>query len=173
MIKTIRLFLAVFALLLLAAIPARAAEAAAFFDQSLGDFKVELDDAIKAGKKGVLIMFEAEDCPYCRKMKTQVLNRDDIQGYYRKHFAIFAVDVLGSVTLTDFAGKSHTEKEFANSQRVRGTPTFIFIGPNGKEMARYIGATRDAKEFMELGRYVVEGHWKTMGFGLYYPASGR
>lgn len=152
---------------------AKAADAAQFFDQSLGDFKAELADGLKEGKKGMLVMFEAEDCPFCRMMKAQVLNRDEVQAYFHKHFAIVVVDVLGSVTITDFSGKGQTEKEFARSIKLRGTPTFIFYGPGGKEMTRYVGATRDAKEFMELGRYVAEGHWQKQGFGQFYPSSRR
>lgn len=152
---------------------AQAADAGKFFDQSFGDFKAELDSALKEGKKGVLIMFEAEDCPYCRKMKAQVLNRDDVQAYYHKHFTVFAVDVLGSIALTDFAGRNVTEKNYAIAEKLRGTPTFLFVGPGGKEMTRYIGATRDSKEFMELGRYVAEGHWQGKTFGEFYPDSRR
>lgn len=164
-----------FLLMFLALLPlsAKAADASQFFDQSLGDFKSELDDAMKAGKKGVLVMFEAEDCPFCRLMKAQVLSREDVQAYFRKNFVIVAVDVLGSVSITDFAGKSHTEKDFAKSIKLRGTPTFVFFGPGGKEMVRYVGATRDVKEFMELGRFVAEGHWQKQGFGQFYPASRR
>lgn len=154
-------------------LPAKAADASQFFDQSLGDFKAELADALKEGKKGMLVMFEAEDCPFCRMMKAQILNRGEVQAYFRKHFAVVAVDVLGSVTITDFAGKAQTEKEFARNIKLRGTPTFIFYGPGGKEMARYVGATKDVKEFMELGRYVAEGHWQKQGFGQFYPSSRR
>lgn len=162
-------------IILLTLLPLRAgaADASQLFDQSIGDFKAELADALKEGKKGVVIMFEAEDCPFCRRMKAQVLNREDVQAYYRKHFAIFAVDIFGSVTIADFAGKSYTEKEYAIAQKLRGTPTFLFIGAGGKEMTRYIGATRDAQEFMELGRYVAEGHWRSKGFGEFYPPSRR
>lgn len=148
--------------------PAAVADASGFFDPSLGDFQSELATVLKDGKLGVLLMFEAEGCPYCRKMKEQVLNRPEVQAYYRKHFAILAVDVVGSVRVTDFAGRGATEKNFAREQRVRGTPTFVFVGADGKEMARYTGATRDAREFMELGRFVVEGHWRKQDFPQFY-----
>jgi hypothetical protein len=75
---------------------------------------------------------------------------------------------VGSVTVTDFAGRSTTEKNFAREQRVRGTPTFLFVAADGKEMTRYTGATRDVREFMELGRYVVEGHWRKQDFQQFY-----
>jgi thioredoxin-related protein len=148
--------------------PVAVADASGFFDSSFGDFKAELATAAKDGKRGVLLMFEAEGCPYCRKMKEQVLNRSEVQTYYRKHFAIIGVDMLGSVTVTDFAGRSTTEKNFAREQRVRGTPTFLFVAADGKEMTRYTGATRDVREFMELGRYVVEGHWRKQDFQQFY-----
>ena len=36
-----------------------------FFDQKLGDFKSDLVTAKQEGKKGILVMFEQEDCPWC------------------------------------------------------------------------------------------------------------
>lgn len=142
---------------------------AAFFDTSLGDFAAELKTARQQGKLGVLLVFEAEACPYCRRMREQVLSQASVQQFFRSHFNIFAVDFLGSVTVTDFSGKELTEKDFARSQRIRGTPTFLFVGVDGKEMTRYTGATRDSGEFMALGRYVAEAHYSKMSFEQYYP----
>lgn len=158
-------------LLCLACFPhvAGANNADAFFDSSLGDYAAELKVAQQQGKRGVLLVFEAEGCPYCRRMREQVLSQLSAQQYFRAHFNIFAVDFLGSVTVTDFAGKDVTEKAFARALRIRGTPTFLFISVDGKEAARYTGATRDAAEFMALGRYVVEGHHEKMTFEQYYP----
>jgi len=140
-----------------------------FFDSGLGDFKAELAAAQKAGKRGVLLMFEADACPYCRRMRDQVLSRSDVQAYFHQHFAIYPVDVLGDVQITDFNGAEVSEKMFARSMRVRGTPTFVFVGLDGKELTRYSGATKDAKEFMQLGRYVAEGHYANQGFEQFYP----
>lgn len=146
-----------------------AAATETFFDQSLGDFQSELVSARKSGKRGVLLMFETEGCPFCRKMREQVLGQPEVLRFFRGHFAIFSVDLLGSVTVTDFAGQNMTEKNFARAQRVRGTPTFIFVGLDGKEMARFVGATRDAGEFLALGRYVADGYWRTRNFKQFFP----
>lgn len=148
-----------------------AADADAFFDASLGDFAAELKTAQQQGKLGVLLVFEAEGCPYCRRMREQVLNQPAVQQFYRRHFNIFAVDFLGSVGITDFTGKELAEKAFARALRVRGTPTFLFVAVDGREVARYTGATRDAEEFLALGRYVAEGHYAKATFEAYYPAS--
>jgi thioredoxin-related protein len=170
--KALRLVvLALILQLALAASIARAGEAASFFDHSLGDMRVELAGAVKDGKQGVLLMFEAEGCPFCRRMREQVLGQDEVQAYFRKHFAAFSIDTFGSIAVTDFAGRNFSEKDFARALGVRGTPTFLFVGADGREMARYVGATGDAREFLQLGRYVAEGHWRKMSFAEYFPAS--
>lgn len=148
-----------------------AADAEKFSDQSLGDFPAELKAAQLAGKKGVLLMFEIEDCPYCRKMRQQVLNRDDVQDYFRKHFAIFSADARGDFTITDFSGRETTEKAYARALKIRGMPSFLIFGLDGRELARYTGVARDGEEFMQLGRYVADEHYKTQSIEQYYRAS--
>jgi thioredoxin-related protein len=145
----------------------------AFFDQTLSDFRAELDSAKEAGKGGVLLMFEAEGCPYCRKMRTTILNREDVQNYYRRHFLVFSVDILGAIAVTDFAGKETTEKQFAHSLRVVATPTFLFVAPDGSELARYTGATHDAAEFLRIGEFVVDGHFKNQTIDAYLDAAAK
>ncbi|MCX8017065.1 MAG: thioredoxin family protein [Rhodocyclaceae bacterium] len=148
----------------------QAAAGDAFFDPSLGEFPAELKAAQKEGKAGLLLVFEAEGCPFCRRMREQVLSQPEVQRYFRRHFTIQAVDINGSVMVTDFSGKEVTEKAFALAYKVRGTPTFVFVGPEGQTMARHAGMTRDADEFLALGRYVVEGHWRKMSFEQYRQA---
>lgn len=152
---------------LLASATGRAAEADKFFDQSLGDFRVELESAKKAGKRGLMLMFEAEACPYCLKMRETILNQPEVQAYFRQHFLIFSVDMLGDVEIQDPAGRSWREKSYAKELRIRGTPTFVFIGSDGGILARYTGATKDVSEFMQLGHFVVDGFYKTQSFSEY------
>lgn len=146
---------------------AMASAADKFFDQSLGDFRFELESAKKSGKTGLLLMFEAEGCPYCLKMRETVLNQPEVQAYFRQHFRIFSVDMLGAIEIQDTAGRSWREKAYAQELRIRGTPTFVFIGSGGDVLARYSGATKDVGEFMRLGHYVAEGIYKTRSFPEY------
>jgi thioredoxin-related protein len=148
----------------LLAASAHAAPADAFFETSLGDFAAESKAAQQQGKAGILLMVEAEGCPYCRRMREQVLSQPAVQQYFKAHFLSFSIDMLGSVTVTDFAGKDVTEKDFARTLKIRGTPTFLFFSADGKEMARYTGATKGVDEFMALGHFVADGHWQKMTF---------
>jgi thioredoxin-related protein len=132
-----------------------------FFMSKLGDFKDELAAARQQGKQGVLIMFEMDDCPFCARMKANILNQSQVQDYFRKHFLIYDMDVKGDTPMVDFKGKETTEKAFALEQRARATPVFLFYDLDGNAVTRFTGATQTVDEFLLLGRYVVEGVYKT------------
>ena len=139
-----------------------------FFDQTLGDFREELANAREQGKQGVFIFFEMDECPFCHRMKENVLNQPAVQDYFKRHFLSFRVDIEGDVTITDFQGNEIAEKDFAfREHRVRATPVLQFFDLDGKPVARYTGATADAQEFLWLGEYVVEGVYKDMPFTKY------
>lgn len=146
-----------------------AAPGDAFFEKSLGDYAAELKAAKQQGKQGMLLVFEAEGCPFCHRMRENVLSRPEVQAFFHRHFTAYSVDILGSVTVTDFSGGEVTEKAFSRAFKIRATPTFLFLDLDGREIARYTGATRDAAEFMALGRYVTEGHWQRTSFAEFYP----
>lgn len=136
-----------------------------FFHESFGDLEEELATARGAGKFGVMIMFEVNDCPWCERMKRTVLNRVVVQDYFRSHFQVLMLNAEGDAPLTDFDGNEVSEKEFAlERNRVRATPTFLFFGPAGELAFRYTGTTKDPEEFILLGRYVAEGHYKNEKF---------
>ncbi len=138
-----------------------------FFHQSFGDLSDELQIAREEGKKGVFVMFDDKDCPWCQKMKTTVLNQKEVQDYYRKFFRIIRVDTNGDALITDFDGIETTEKDFAEKSRVRATPVIVFYDLQGKPINRYIGATRNVQEFMWMGEFVVDEHYKTQSFPIY------
>lgn len=146
------------------AVPAFAAETrdamTHFFEANTGDLREELADAKAAGKKAILFMYEQEGCPACLYMKQNVLNQVDVQSLYRKHFAIFTIDLFGAVPLKDFQGRALTEKSFAAAMKVRGTPTFAFHDLTGKEVTRIVGAVRDVNEFKRLAEFVAIGAYK-------------
>ncbi|MFN4148168.1 MAG: thioredoxin family protein [Rhodocyclaceae bacterium] len=135
-----------------------------FFAASLGDFAAELRTARQEGKRGILLVLEAEGCPFCKRMREQIMSRAEVKEFFHRHFNVFSLDVNGSVMITTPDGKEMSEKEFARHLKFKGTPTFVFFSVEGREMARYTGATRDAETFLSLGRFAAEGHWQRMSF---------
>lgn len=148
-------------------LPVHAAEIP-FFDETFGDFSEELKHAQAQGKAGVFIFFEMDECPFCHRMKTTVLNQQRVIEYYKKNFLQFSVDIEGDVEMTDFQGNAMPMKDFAFKQhRVRATPVLAFFDLQGKLVAKYTGATADADEFLLLGEYVVSGAYKNSNFTSY------
>jgi len=139
-----------------------------FFDETWGDFTEELKKAKAEGKKGVLLFFELDECPFCHRMKETVLNQPKVQEYFKKHFLNFSVDIEGDVEIVNFKGESKTQKDFAFKQnRVRATPVFAFYDLTGKKVVRYTGATSSVEEFMLLGEYFVSRSYEKMRFTKY------
>lgn len=170
-VETLRPFLLLLAVLcaLLLTPPTGAAETRDpyqyFFQDTFGDFQEELAMAREEGKQGVLIFFEMDECPFCHRMKQTVLNRPEVQEYFRKHFRIFSVDVEGDIEIVDFQGETKKQKDWAfKDNHVRATPVFAFFDLEGKRVARYTGATSGPEEFMLLGKFVAEGHYKRTNF---------
>ncbi|MCW8933384.1 MAG: thioredoxin family protein [Gammaproteobacteria bacterium] len=143
----------------------------AFFDKSFGDFSEELEIAKEEGKKGVFIFFEMDECPFCHRMKTTVLNQSEVLSFYKKHFKIFQVNIEGDVEMTDFQGNDTTQKDFSfKQQRVRATPVFAFFDLNGKRVVKYTGPTSSVEEFIWLGEYMVNEDYKKSSFTRYKRA---
>jgi thioredoxin-related protein len=145
-----------------------------FFNESFGNFAEEAATAKSEGKHGVLNFFEMDECPFCHFMKTNVLNRPDVQEFYRQNFLNFTVDIEGDVEITNFQGKTMSQKDFAfKENRVRATPVIAFYDLQGKEVFRHTGRTSDAGEFMLMGRYVAEEAYKQMPFTKYKRAQKK
>lgn len=158
--------------LMLLALSASAVESrdpyAYFFEQSLGDFQEELQNARDQGKRGILLFFEMEECPWCHRMKQTVLNRPDVQDYFRQYVLSFPVDIEGDVEIVDFQGRTMTQKVFAEKvNRVRATPVFLFYDLDGKPAVRFTGATANPREFIWLGEFFFDGHYRKMSFPRY------
>jgi thioredoxin-related protein len=103
-------------------------------------------------------------------MKTTVLNRKDVQEFFKEHFLILSIDVEGDQEITDFAGETTIQKEMALKQfRVRATPVFQFVDLDGKPIkrARFTGATGSPEEFILLGQFVLDKVYEKMSFTKY------
>lgn len=139
------------------------------FDQTLGDLTEELAVARDQGKQGILIFFEQEECPFCHRMKQTVLNQPEVQEYYKQHFLIFPIDIESTAELTDPKGKLTNQKDFfADVTHNRGaTPVFAFFDLDGNLVVRYTGATSGVDEFLWLGEYASNGHYKEAPFARY------
>ncbi len=159
--------------LAVALLPAQAAEGwEKFFTLSLGDFPAELAEARAAGKKGVVFVYQQDPCPYCERMKANILARPDVQQWYRERFAAFSIDVRGSTEMTDFSGRRTTEGRYAREALVRGAPAIDFYDTRGRLLARVPGEVTDWRTFLALGDWIASGAHDKQSFEQFRAARG-
>lgn len=140
---------------------------ASIFSLNMGDLRAEAADARADGRKAILLVFEQEGCPYCAHMRSHIFTNKAVKDYYTKHFVALPIDLFSSVPLRDFAGREHTEKSFAQSLKIRVTPSFVFYDLGGNEIARYAGGMKTPEEFLQLGAYVADGAYRDRPFNQY------
>jgi thioredoxin-related protein len=160
-----RLFITIAAISLTADPLFAMGSAEALFAASFNNMQEELAIA-RDEKKLLVIMYEQEGCPFCWKMRRDVLNRKETQDYYKGRFHVIPMDIRGSLDTLDFSGKPMTQKDFSIQQNVRLTPVFIYYDGAGKELHRLIGFY-DREEFLLAGEFVLSGAYKAEDFFLW------
>lgn len=155
-------------LLLVGLLGAAQAQAQSFFDETFGDLQEELTVAKEAGKKGIFIFFQMEECPFCDRMKKTILNQPQVIEYFRQHFLTYQIDIEGANYMVNFDGTEGSAQMLSEKiYRVRATPVMMIFDLEGQPLVRYTGPTRSQKEFMLLGRYVVDGVYQDQSFTRY------
>ncbi len=141
---------------------------ATIFDETFGDMTDELATVSDEGKKALMIMFETDNCPWCMRMKQTVLNRQRVQDYFKEHFRIITINAEGGAPIVNFEGEDTSETKFSlKLLRVRATPVFAFFDAKGELLTKYTGTTKNADDFMLLGEFVVDDHYKSTKFSKY------
>lgn len=144
------------------------AQADGFWDDSFFDMPADLKQAKADGKTGVFLFFQMADCPFCHRMETTVFTDPDVMAFMKKHFITASIDIEGDVMMTDFQGKTISQKDFSFKQfRVRATPVMAFIDTDGKVATLFTGPTRSAKEFLTLAKFVTSGAYKKPGMNFF------
>jgi len=143
-----------------------------FFTQSFGDLPEEMQIARDAGKIGMLLFFETEDCPYCHLMLKNVLSRPRVQDWYQERFVSIAIDIRGDLELKDFDGITLPSKVFAEHRRIFVTPIISILNLDGIEIYRHIGMIKTPEEFLLLGRYIEEHHYFDTEYEVFLKSEG-
>lgn len=92
--------------------------------------------AVQAAKarKPVLVMFEADGCPYCQRVMRDYLNPMSKNREYDNKVTMVRVDISSQSTLVDFQGHKTTPGSFSQRYHARLTPTIILFNANGQPL---------------------------------------
>ncbi|WP_228768008.1 thioredoxin fold domain-containing protein [Limnohabitans sp. DM1] len=106
--------------------PSKGAAATLPAAQSLPD---ELAQALK-NKQPLIVMVSLDGCVFCRQAR-----QSHLSPMHRSGTVIVQVDMRNNQPVLDFAGKLTTHDQLTRQWKVSITPTLLFFGPGGKEVA--------------------------------------
>ena len=138
----------------------------AWFQLSFLNLREDLQQALRYGKRGLIVYFGQHDCPYCAALIENNLRRPDIKTYIRRYFDVMAIDIHGDKPVTDMDGEEMSEQEFSEMEEVNFTPTLIFYDAEGNEVMRLRGYYPPYK-FRAALEYVADAHYREESFRDY------
>jgi thioredoxin-related protein len=84
----------------------------------------------------IMLLVSQADCPYCHLVREEVIRPMILGGDFRNEILIREMFMDEGETVVDFQGASVDAADFAHGYGVFVTPTLLFLGPDGKELAR-------------------------------------
>jgi len=137
-----------------------------WFDLSSGSLTDDLQDAVKDGKKGLIVYFGQKRCPYCEKFLNVNLAASDISHYIQQYYKVIPIDVWGIQEVTDTDGIKYTEQDLSSHYKTTFTPALVFYDIKGKPVFRLRGYYPPYR-FRAALKYVAEEFYKQETFREY------
>ncbi len=109
-----------------------------WFKESFLDIREDIAEARKAGRR-LMLYFHQDGCPYCAKLLADNFGQKAIVDKTRRHFDVIAINIWGDREVTDLAGQTMPEKEFARAMKVQFTPTVVMFDEQGGVALRLNG----------------------------------
>jgi len=126
-----------------------------WFKKSSGYLHDDLQEALDANKKGLIVYFGQERCSYCEQFFKQSLGRRDIEHYLRKNYDIININIWSNLDIVDTDGKEYTERDLSIHYNTNFTPSLVFYDRKGKPIFRLRGYYTPYK-FRAALKYVAE-----------------
>jgi thioredoxin-related protein len=132
-----------------------------WFKISFLDLPVDLEEAVTAGKFGLVVYFGQKHCAYCEALLEVNLGREaDIAEYMQRHFDVVPLDIWGSREVRTLDGAVLDERGYAVREGTNFTPSLLFFDRDGELVLRLRGY-HPPYRFRAALRYVVDGYART------------
>ena len=86
----------------------------------------------------IVLLVSRSDCSYCMVIKDEVLNPMMKSGEYDDQALVAELMLDSAEPLRGFGGRHERRDELASRFETDVTPTLLFLGPDGTELARRI-----------------------------------
>jgi thioredoxin-related protein len=139
-----------------------------WFSNSLLDFKDEIPEAARAGKR-VMVYFGQDGCPYCKALMTVNFGPGPIADKTRRHFVAIAINIWGDAEVNWIDGSKTTEKALARTLKVQFTPTLLFFETDATPVLRLNGYL-PPERFTHVLDYVIQRRDREVSLAEYMNA---
>ena len=106
--------------------------------------------------KAILVDIYAPSCPWCRKMQQDVYTDDQVQQYLDEHFEVARLNATNTTDEIHFQEHTLNPQQLAVGLGMQGTPTTVFLNPDGSYIAHVPGFV-EAPRFQMILKYVGSG----------------
>ena len=120
------------------------------------DFNTGLARA-KAENKPVFLYFGRYGCAWCDHVNSKTFSDPELKQIYSEHYVLVYVDAEGSKRLRLPSGERVTEAELGTRLGAFATPLFVYMSPDGKQLAKVPGF-KTVADFKDYDAYVHGGH---------------
>lgn len=97
-----------------------------------------LGKQMKQDKLGLVIMFHADYCDYCKRLDADLLQPMVRSGDYDDKVLIRKIQVDGTYDLINFNGQKISSDQLSSMYDASLTPTLVFLDANGEEQSERI-----------------------------------
>ena len=118
--------------------------------QTVGQDWVKTSQLAKQSNLPILILFTADTCAYCERLKRDVLTPMFPQDMQHKRALVREVDINSGGKMTDFNGERIRSRQFKDRYRIFATPTLLILDQDGKPLAEPIVGYNSRKEYRAL-----------------------
>jgi thioredoxin-related protein len=137
-----------------------------WFKTSFLDLRVDLDEALTAGKRGILLFIGARRCSYCKIFLDRVLSDAKIKKRVQSSYDVIGLDIFSNNQLDDVDGKRYQVNEFVTKVKASYTPTLIFYDKRRKRVLRIVGYYPKDK-FERVLDYLQGNHYQKESLRAY------
>lgn len=137
-----------------------------WFKQSFLALDEDLQEAVGAGKKGMIVYFGQKRCAYCKMLMEVNFKTPDIVTYTRQNFDVIPIDIWSPEELTTPSGESMSEREYSQKLGTNFTPSLVFFDAEGHIALRLRGYY-PPYQFRAALEYVAGGHYQREKFPVY------
>ncbi|NEV60676.1 thioredoxin family protein [Thiorhodococcus minor] len=127
-----------------------------WFKESFLELPEDIEEAIAAGKRGVMVLFTTEGCSYCAEFIRTSLGEASLAERVQAQFDAIGLEIFSDAEMVAPDGSQLRVKAFADRAGAGFAPTLLFYGEGGELLYRGVGY-QDPERFASVLDY-LGGH---------------